>query len=303
MTPAAAIAPVLGELLRTVHFRSKVIFHGKLCDQWSIDTSGTGDVTFHAVGGERCWLHLRSLPAPRLLQRGDVVVMPSDSQHALTSAPTVEPVYGREVVSRSVPVTAPDDGVAMLCGHVRMTDAARDLLFGALPDHLVAGPRQPGGQQIARLTDAIFFEATHGDMAALAMVERLADALMLKVFELGIGDLAEPAGLYAGLADPQIGRALAAAWKAPAQPWTVESLASLAAMSRSVFAERFRKLVGKGPMEVLSAWRMQLAVRLLELDRVSVATVAERVGYSTEAAFRKAFKRQFGVGPGEVRKR
>jgi AraC-like DNA-binding protein len=82
----------------------------------------------------------------------------------------------------------------------------------------------------------------------------------------------------------------------------VGTLAEVAAMSRSTFAEHFVRLVGKSPMDVITAWRMQLARTALERGRVSVADVAQQVGYEAEAAFRKAFKRHFGFGPGEARR-
>lgn len=302
MTTSSPLPTVLGLLLRTVHFRSEVIFHGRLCDEWSVDSSGSGNICFHAVNGDDCWLHLRSLPEPRRLQHGDVVVLPADAQHAINPYPD-RATYGQRGATRIDPILGAAPGTDMLCGYVNMHRSARDLVFATVPDHLVVGPRQPGAEQVGRLTEAIFEEASEASVGAIAMVERLADALMLKVFELGIAALPEPAGFYAGLADPQIGRAIAAAWAAPENPWTVESLASAAAMSRSAFAARFTELVGRGPLELLTAWRMQLAWRMLEREQASVAAVAEQVGYTAEAAFRKAFKRHFGTGPGEVRRR
>jgi len=152
-----------------------------------------------------------------------------------------------------------------------MPRTARELMFAAMPDHLVVGRAQPGGEQISRLSDVMFSEARSASPAAVAFVERVADAMLLKVFEIGVAQPPEPAGLYAGLADPLIWRAIATAWKAPEQRWTVESLAALAAMSRSAFSAKFTRLVGRSPLEVLTAWRMQLAWRMLDKDQASVA--------------------------------
>lgn len=296
------LSEVLTALLGTVTFRAEVFFRGQMCDEWSLDTSGAGHATFHAIGDGECWLHMRSLPDPRPLRRGDVVVLPMDAQHAVTSGRDTEPVYGGKRYSTVLPLTAPRSGTPMLCGFLHLPRTARELILTAMPDHLVVGRANTGGEQIARLTDVMFEEARGQSPAAKAVVERIADALLLKVFEIGVTALPEPAGFYAGLADPLIGRAIAAAWKAPEQPWTVASLAERAAMSRSSFADRFMTLVGKPPLEVLTAWRMQLAWRLLDNHHESVASVASKVGYEAEAAFRKAFKRYFGIGPGEVRK-
>lgn len=303
--PQALTSPltsVLGTLLRTVSFRAEVFFTGQMCDEWSLDTSGAGHVSFHAVGSGRCWLHMRSLPAPRPLAAGDVVVLPHDDQHAITSDERTEPAFGGKRYSKVLGLDAPPSGTALLCGYVHLPGSAKDLLLTAIPDHLVVGRTAPQGEQIGRLADAMFTEARNQSPAATAVVERLADALLVKTFEVGVSGLPEPAGFYAGLAHPRIGRAIAAAWDDPARRWTVASLAEIAAMSRSTFAEQFQRIVGRPPLDLLLAWRMQRAWQMLERDRSSVAEVAALAGYEAEAAFRKAFKRHFGVGPGEVRR-
>jgi AraC family transcriptional activator of mtrCDE len=296
------LSEVLTSLLGAVTFRAEVFFRGQMCDEWTLDTSGSGHVSFHAIGDGECWLHMRSLPDPRPLTRGDVVVLPLDAQHAVTSRRDTVPMYGGKRYGKVLPLAAPPTGTQMLCGFLHLPRTARELMLTAMPDHLVVGRANAGGEQIGRLTDVMFEEAHGQSPAATAVVERIADALLLKVFEIGVTQLPEPAGFYAGLADPLIGRAIAAAWKAPEQAWTVASLAERAAMSRSAFADKFMTLVGKPPLEVLTAWRMQLAWRMLDHHHDSVAAVATKVGYEAEAAFRKAFKRYFGIGPGEVRR-
>lgn len=293
---------VLGSLLRTVSFRAEVFFRGKMCGDWAIDTSGKGFTTFHAIGAGGGWLHLRSLDAPKRLEPGDVVMFPHDHEHSITPTADTEPKYGGERHTTVLPLTSDAPGVELLCGFIHLPATARELLMAAVPDHLVAGRRDAQGQQMGRLADALFEEARQQSPAATAVVERLADALLVKTFEIGVTGLPEPAGFYAGLAHPRIGRAIAAAWAEPARPWTVGTLAEVAAMSRSTFAEHFARLVGKSPMDVITAWRMQLARNALERERISVADVAQRVGYEAEAAFRKAFKRHFGFGPGEARR-
>lgn len=296
------LAEVLGSLLRTVSFRAEVFFRGQMCDEWSLDTSGSGLATFHAIGDGPCWLHLRDLPRPRHLVRGDVVLLPHDAQHAVTSSESSVPLYGGKRYSKVLALDAPPAGTELLCGYLHIPRTVQELLLSAVPDFLVIGRHAPQGDQIGRLVDAMFAEGRNSSPAATAVVERLADALLVKTFEIGIANLPEPAGFYAGLAHPRIGRAIAAAWEAPDKRWTVASLAEVAAMSRSAFAEQFQALVGKSPMDLLTSWRMQVAWQTLERDRGTVADVATKAGYETEAAFRKAFKRHFGVGPGEVRR-
>jgi len=118
-----------------------------------------------------------------------------------------------------------------------------------------------------------------------------------------MANVPELTGFLAALKDERIARALAALHRSPGKDWRVDSLAHEAGMSRTVFAERFAALLGRTPMQYLAAWRMHLAEEMLKLRRASVAQVAERLGYQTETAFRRAFKRVRGIGPGDVRRR
>jgi AraC-like DNA-binding protein len=112
----------------------------------------------------------------------------------------------------------------------------------------------------------------------------------------------ELTGFLAALKDERIARVLTALHRAPGEDWRVDTLARAANMSRTVFAERFVGLLGQTPMQYLAAWRMHLAEQMLRERRASVAQIAERLGYQTEAAFRRAFRRVRGVGPGDVRR-
>ena len=114
--------------------------------------------------------------------------------------------------------------------------------------------------------------------------------------------LRDQTGWLAGLRDLSVGRALTALHQSPAHDWTIESLARHVALSRSVLAERFTQYIGQPPMQYLANWRMQLAANYLTSDTESIATVANRVGYESEAAFSRAFKKLIGFPPGEWRK-
>jgi AraC-like DNA-binding protein len=145
--------------------------------------------------------------------------------------------------------------------------------------------------------------ASEGGGADNPLLQRLPELLFTECLceyaRLQAGQAA--GGWLGGLADPVVGRALACMHREPAFPWTLKELARRAASSRSVLDERFRLFVGQAPMGYLTAWRLQLASRQLRTTTATLAEVSEAVGYGSEAAFSRAFKRQLGVSPGQWR--
>jgi AraC-like DNA-binding protein len=142
-------------------------------------------------------------------------------------------------------------------------------------------------------------EIAAGRIGSTTVITKLSELLFVEAVSQFVASLpAERRGWLAGLRDPQIGRALAALHARPTEGWTAESLALEVGMSRSVFAERFTSLVGQPPIYYLTLWRMHVAAQHLREGRGSVAQIAFQVGYESEAAFSRAFKREFGTSPG-----
>ncbi len=305
--PSFDLAPeakrVLDEYLRTIGFRSEVYYRGQVCEDWFLDTSGTGHVNVHVVCHGDCWFRLPGLSEPQRLYEGDVVVLPHDAAHLLTSAPDLPAHYGMISKPHEVTHNRAAPGTALFCGYLIVDKNAYRHVFAMLPEYLILRSREGAGSaQLRALIDLLFSETQADHLCAPAILDRLADALMFYVIRHAMTQGAQSAGLLVALANKQICSALAAMCDEPARPWTVDALADKAFMSRSSFAERFSALVGKTPMEFLTDWRMQLARRWLEQDRLSVAEVAARCGYQSETAFSKAFKRVAGAGPGEFRR-
>jgi AraC-like DNA-binding protein len=143
-----------------------------------------------------------------------------------------------------------------------------------------------------------------GRVGSTTVIAKLSELLFVEAVSHYVAGLPENRkGWLAGLRDPQIGRALGLMHAKPAKDWSAEALAAEVGMSRSGFAERFATLVGQPPMQYLTDWRMHLAARQLQESRDGVAKVGFSVGYESEAAFSKAFKRQFGASPAAWRRR
>ncbi|MBI3899293.1 MAG: AraC family transcriptional regulator [Gammaproteobacteria bacterium] len=299
---APAIKRVLDDYLRAVSFQCQVYYRGQVCETWSLDTAGSGHVNFHAICHGECWFRLPGMDTPLRLQQGDVVVLPHDAPHLLASAPDITTGYGQISLPSPVAFDRQQSGTALICGYLMMDRSAHRLIFSMLPPYLIVRSQHSGAAQFRQLIDLLFIEAQADALAATAVLDRLADALMFYVIRYAVAGNATSAGLLAALRDKQICAALISMCEQPERAWTLEALAEQVFLSRSTFAERFHALLGQTPMDFLLDWRMQRARRWLEQDRLSVSEVAARCGYQSDAAFSKAFKRVLGVGPGELRR-
>jgi hypothetical protein len=201
---------VLGDLLGAIRFRAEVFFRGTLCDDWSLDTSGSGRVAFHVVARGRCWMHLHSRH-PVALQEGDVVVLPHDAAHVVSPTPQTPPAFGERRLGRHLPFAANKDGTGLICGHMEVDTGARRLLLAALPDFVIARPDTGAdGREIRRLLDVLLAEAAKEAPGTNAILDRLSDALLFYVIRMTLSLTGQRSGLIAALADPRIGQAVAA---------------------------------------------------------------------------------------------
>ncbi|MEN8175536.1 MAG: AraC family transcriptional regulator [Pseudomonadota bacterium] len=292
---------VLSELLRSFHLRARVFLYSRFAGSWAVDTSGQDKATFHLVAQGMCWLHLPDSPDPVDLQGGDLVVFPRDAPHVIAARP--QPPGPDVPLNQPASDDEPGPGTTLICGYFEFDKRAWNPLIEALPGVVVARAEDSATAGLMDLLIRfLLVEAESSQPGSDVVLDRLCDALFIHVVRTcmlgGEGDT----GYLSALADPRVGRAMTAMHAHPAKSWTVESLAGEAGMSRSAFSVHFLERVGFSPIQYLTRWRMQLARDLLGDARLSTATVAERSGYTSEAAFSKAFKREFGVGPGSVRR-
>lgn len=293
----------LDDILRRINFRAEVFYRGQLCDDWALDTSGTGNVNFHIICHGNCWLHMPTINEPTRLLAGDIVVFPHDAPHIIGSSEESPATYGVQQFSREVALARTNYGTALICGFIEIDFLVRKLLLGTMPDFIVISARSDSYNHSARiLLELLFNEAKINEIGASAILDRLSDALLFYVIRDIINKDIPVPGLLGVFADNRICQAVLAICDNLGESWTLDKLADKAHLSRSVFAERFYLACGMPPIEFLTVWRMYFARRWLEQERASVITVAERCGYKSEAAFSKAFKRIMGAGPGQFRK-
>ena len=244
------------------------------------------------------------------VRAGELVLLPHNDTHVFGSDLNVALMSAREVIQPPqgggiARINYGGGGAAtqLLCGYLA-SDAPFSPLLSALPSVLKLDVRATAsGAWIESSFRFAASEIAAGRLGSTTVIAKLSELLFVEAVSQFVASLpAERRGWLAGLRDPQIGRALAVLHARPTEAWTAETLALEVGMSRSVFAERFTSLVGQPPMQYLTLWRMHVAAQQLREGRGSVAQIGFAIGYESEAAFSRAFKRQFGTSPGTWRK-
>jgi AraC family transcriptional regulator, activator of mtrCDE len=286
---------LLSSVLSAYQLRAGIYDTPRLCGEFQFGTAGDRRASFHLLGEGSCWLHTKVERQPLRLHAGDLIVMPHDDWHMLSANERLAGSHPRMTTEGEGPYTT------FLCGFFQFLSGYRNPVVASLPPIIIVR-KDEGGATLHTLSHLLLSELGEGRPGTLALLNKLSDALFVLVLRHHIAVTPQPAGLVAGLADARVRKALDAIHRAPGEEWTVEKLAEQALMSRSAFAQRFAQLLGSGPMEYLTRWRMTHAELLLRDPHVSVAAAAEATGYTDESAFRKAFKRVHGFAPGMLRR-
>lgn len=312
----------LSDVLRVIRLVGGVFLEAEFTAPWCLDGKVSADhckpflvapryvIAYHFVahggmqlrveGGETIGVHA-----------GELVLLPHNDVHSFGSDLSVEPMPAHLVMQRPkdggvsrVSLGGGGEATKMLCGFLG-AETSFDPLRSALPRVLKLNiGATASGAWIESSFRFAAGELEAGRVGSTTVLAKLSELLFVEAVSRYVGSLPdEQRGWLAGLRDPQIGRALALLHARPAHGWTTEALALEVGMSRSVFAERFNSLVGQPPMHYLTLWRMHVAEQRLCDGRETIAQIAFAVGYESEAAFSRAFKRQFGVAPGGRRKR
>ena len=317
-------ADVLSDVLRAVRLTGAVYFDFELSSPWVAEAPHSSKVApqvmpgaqrvieYHVIARGACWGHAIG-QEPMRLREGDLLVFPQGDPHVLSSAPGMRSApdmsqYARGTTPLPLVYEFGGGGVdrtRVVCGFLGLDERPYNPLLTALPPviHLAADDAQAGPGWLSTLMQMAVSESGRARAGGENILSRLSELMFVEAVRRHIETLpASQSGWLAGLRDPMVGQALAALHGEPRGSWTVESLARTVGASRSALAERFTTLVGQPPMQYLALWRMQLASRLLA-DGQTVSAVSERVGYESEAAFSRAFKKIVGQAPSTWRSR
>lgn len=301
----------LGEVLHFLRMSSAFYSRCEFSAPWALELPELpGSLMFHVVTSGRCWLEVEGADQ-RLLQPGDLALVPHGEGHRLASEPGTPGArlfdIPRAYLSERYEFIRHGGGGApatLICGAVSFDDPAARHLISVLPRLIsVDAASSPQVDWILSTLRFMGGEARELRPGGETVIIRLADVLVILAIRAWIEqDPAAQTGWLGALRDRQIGRAITLIHREPARAWTVTGLASEIAMSRSAFAARFTELVGEPPMHYVTRWRMLVALTWLKEDEATIGELATQLGYQSEAAFSRAFKRFIGVSPGAIRR-
>jgi len=324
----------LSDVLRAVRLRGAVFYYVNGAAPWVAEAPAAREILpaimpgadhlieFHGIVEGSCWAAIAG-ESPVRLEAGDLVLFPQGDAHALSSAPGLRAPHADKgihfaprppqlpfsiSVSGDAVTTARLEGggqrATVACGFLGLDARPFNPLLASLPRllHVPGGALGPDSW-IATFLRAVVVESNQRRPGGEAVLERMSEMLFVEVLRRYADGLAPgQTGWLAAMRDPSVGRALAAIHEKPGEPWTLERLSEEAGLSRSTLHERFALLLGQPPMQYITRWRMQVAAGLLRETSAKLMDVALRVGYDSEAAFCRAFKREVGVAPGAWRR-
>ena len=326
-------ADTRSELLRAVRLRGAFFFYVQGADPWVVETSQASEIIpvimpgvehmmeFHGIARGSCWAAIVG-QEPIKLDQGDVILFPQGDAHVMSSAPGMRArvmdagvhvmpkppqlPYSLNVSEGATAATVEGGGhqTTVVCGFLGCDARPFNPLLASMPRVL----RMPGlaaerSSWIPNFLHTVVEESSRKRPGGEAVLERMSEMLFVEVLRRYADEMPPgQTGWLAGMRDAAVGRALALMHERPAEPWTLERLGEAAALSRSVFHERFVHYIGQPPMQYLTQWRMQLAAAWLRDTDSKVVDVALDVGYESEAAFSRAFRRAVGQSPGAWRR-
>ena len=306
----------LSEVLRVVRLNSAVFFNARFSAPWCFASPDATSVMqtlhpgaerlviFHLLTEGECRVEVEGAP-PGVLRAGEIIVFPHGDAHLMASAPDVLPAPPADLPSllrrgpRELRFGGGGAATRFICGYLSCDPRLCRPILNALPRVLTVSLR--GQDEPGWLESSIRYavgEAAASRPGGAGVLAKLSEVLFIETLRLYVEQLPpEHTGWLAGVRDRVVGKALAAMHARPAHSWTVETLAGECNISRSVLAERFTHFVGQSPMHYLTRWRMALAAGMLRTSSLSITHVAQDVGYETDPAFSRAFRREFGVPP------
>lgn len=301
----------LTDIMKSLHLGGSIYFRCELTAPWGMDIGQTPVAEFHVVTRGTCWIKVAGEAEPICLHAGDLVVFPHGHAHLLLDAPGSKAIppaelIGNQSIENYGPVVFGNGGspANILCGYFEFDRKTPSPLLDALP--LLIHLKGTDATEFSWLQTTINFishEIRNARLGTEAVINRLVEVLFMQILRAYIEQTTTPPGILGAIADDKLGLAMNAMHQQPEYPWSLDSLAQRAGMSRTAFAQRFNALTQQTSIHYLTMLRMQRAKQMLISSNQSMLTIAEKVGYQSEASFGKAFKKCMGISPGTCRRK
>ncbi len=286
---------LLEQVLSRFHLNATIFHRARMCNTWSTDTSGSGLASFHFISSGKAYLHTDNMKDVELVA-GDMVIFPHDAQHIIADSPATD--LGAPFISHAIEESI-TNSTGLVCGYFDFSEDVNHPLLMQLPSCILLKTQDTNGLT-SHLIQALIAEAESGLDSSSILLSRLSEAFFITVLRM-LANSSNQAGYFKALQDPKMSRVLDAIQQNIAGNWTTQSLADIGGYSRASFAKYFKEYLSVSVMEYLTQLRLSQAQKRLRQGD-SVFEVALDVGYQSDAAFSKAYKRYFGYGPGESRK-
>jgi AraC-like DNA-binding protein len=303
------VADIVADIVATTRRNTAVYSRNLFCAPWGFGIPSMHVASFQVVTSGACWL-VPEGGDPVHLTRGDVVLVPSGLGYTMVDAPgspvrqLTELIGGPlgQTPARELILDGCGPATGLLCGGYLLDTGPAHPLTAVLPPvvHITAG--QARGTGLAAAVELLSDEVDRADPGAGAVITSLVELLFVYVLRAWLAEHSKATDGWVGaLYDPVVGSALALIHSEPGRPWNLTSLARAVGIPRATFSRRFVRLTGQAPMGYVTSWRMSVAARLLREERHPLREIARRVGYDSEFAFARAFKRAVGQAPGRYR--
>jgi AraC-like DNA-binding protein len=311
----------LSEVLRVVKLSGAMFFHARCGAPWCfraprstafsrfLGLPSSHVIEFHLVAEGRAYVRVGEETTP--LTAGDIILLPHGDSHLMGNGEGCDIIDGEVsmpgLLSGAIKLSqmgGSGEETRLICGYLACEERLIQPVLAGLPHVLRVNVRADSyGAWLESMILHAMQQVAEAAPGSDVIVARLAEVLFAEVLRRYVLQLpTERAGWLAGAADPAVGRALSSMHQKPSHPWTLEELAQSAGLSRSVLTERFSRYIGQAPIAYLTDWRLELAAETLRTTSRSVLRIAEEVGYESEAAFNRAFKRRFTTPPARYRR-
>lgn len=297
-------ADVLSDLLGSIRLSSSTTsFHSELYAPWGITLSDTKQPRCHLILSGHCWFQIYEMGDPIRLTAGEIVFIPNGSGHWIADSPRPERTYACDPsLRREASGQQEKSGARLMSCMFRFSRPLKHPLSGALPPYVVL--KSDNAHDLAWLkctAELIAREKAKAQPGLQALLDRFCEIFFIQILR-GSRELYHyPIEYFAALKNPHINKALQLIHEQSDLPWTLQRLAQEVGLSRAVFANRFNELVGMPPKSYLTTWRMEKAADLLTHSNLPLNDIASEVGYASDTAFNRAFKRTFGESPHQYR--